>query len=393
MNTYSPPSSSWGHDDLVQLVRSIAPSVAASDERFLHAAPNDDIITTLANAGLLGLLIPKRYGGMGRDYTALGAVCEELGAIDTAHQVSFTVHLALTSMGILQWGTDAQRERWLPELASGREIGTFALTEPDAGSDVGALRMRARRVDGGYVLDGEKSWISAANQASLYIVFASVDLTLRHKGITAFVVPADSPGVSSTVLHGKLGLRSGDTGTVVCSAAFVPDDAVLGNVGEGFVVALSTLGNGLFTVGCGALGIARACREWTADFLRQTGAGDQGDLGQLAAMSAREQTARSLLVRAAALKNVGRPNAQETGLAKWRASNAGVDNARDALEIWSRHCAGEQPTLLRHAFNAKGAVIYGGTSEIHTTMQGAYALGDRIERPFRRPSPTAVDLT
>ena len=392
MNTFTPPGSAWGHADVAELVRSITPSVAESDERFLHSTSNDDVVKALAEVGLLGLTLPHRYGGMGRDYAALGVVCEELGAVDTAHQVSFTVHLALTSACILQWGTEEQRQSWLPRLAHGEEIGTFGLTEPDAGSDVGALRMQARQVEGGFVLNGEKSWISAANQASVYIIFASVDLARRHKGITAFVVPADAPGVSSTVLHGKLGLHSGDTGTVVCNGVFVPDEAVLGNIGEGFVVALSTLGNGLFTVGCGALGIARACREWTVEFLREVGADSQLDLGLLANMVAREQASRLLLVRAAELKNAGLPNAQQTGVAKWRASSAAVENARDALEIWSRHSAGEHPTLLRHAFNAKATVIYGGTSEIHTSMQGAYALGYRIERPFRRPSPTAADL-
>lgn len=394
MRTPQLPASWLSAADLVDIVRGLAPLSDDIDGRFVRGEPNDAAVPALARSGLLGLTLPARYGGMGRDYTALAAVCEELGAIDTAHQVSLTVHLALAAMSIVQWGTDTQRTRWLPALASGARIGTFGLTEPDAGSDVGAVRMRARRVAGGYELSGEKSWISAANQASLFILFATIDPALRHKGLTAFIVPTDSPGLSTTVLRGKLGLRAGDTGTVVCDRVFVPDGEVLGEPGEGFAVALSALGNGLFTVGCGALGIARACREWSARFLRDAGDDCRGSDGAaLAAMVAREESARLLLARAARLKNDGTPNAQQTSLAKWRAADAAFQNASDALAIWHRRATGECSTLLRYLFNAKGAVIYGGTAEIHQSMQGAYALGYRAERPFRCPSPSAIDLS
>ena len=294
---------------------------------------------------------------------------------------------------MLQWGTPEQRDEWLPKLASGELLGTFGLTEPGAGSDVGALRMRAREVEGGFVLNGEKSWISSANISNLFLLFATVDPAKRHRGITAFVVPAESPGLTTTKLHGKLGVRAGDTGTVVCNDVVVPLENVLGEVGEGFAVALSALGNGLFTVGCGALGIAAACREWTADYLRSIGnRGDGWEAGELAAMVAREEASRLLLARAAALKDAGLPNSRGTGLAKWTAAEAGYANADAALAAFYAHEAGENLTLLRHWANAKGAVIYGGTSEIHQTMQAAYALGDRVERPSRVPSPAAADL-
>jgi glutaryl-CoA dehydrogenase (non-decarboxylating) len=253
--------------------------------------------------------------------------------------------------------------------------------------------MRARRTEGGHILNGEKAWISAASQADLFVLFATVDPALRHKGITAFLVPRESPGLSTTILRGKFGLRAGDTGTVVCGDVFVPDDNILGDIGEGFAVALSALGNGLFTVGCGALGTARACREWTVDFLREPGSCDGWESGELARMVAREETARLLLARAAAMKDAGLPNAPETSLAKWQAANAAHANAGAALAIWNSRGTGENLTLLRHLANAKGAVIYGGTSEIHQTMQGSYALGYRTERPYRCPSPTAADLS
>lgn len=381
--------------DLIELVRDLGRRSLSIDldEQFAAETMAGGAIETMVEAGLFALTLPGRYGGQGRDYTALAAVCEELGRIDTSHQVALTVHLGLVSMCILQWGSEAQREQWLPLLARGERLATFGLTEPGAGSDVGALRMRAREVEGGYLLNGEKSWISSANLANLFLLFATVDPASRHRGITAFVVTGDSPGLTTTKLRGKLGVRAGDTGTVVCNDVFVPRENVLGEVGEGFAVALSALGNGLFTVGCGALGIAAACREWSAEYLRAIGDSGTGwEAGELAEMVAREEASRFLLARAATLKDAGVSNTRETGLAKWTAAEAGYANAKAALAIFNAHEAGENLMLLRHWANAKGAVIYGGTSEIHQTMQAAYALGDRIERPFRIPSPSAAEL-
>ena len=392
----APIPTAWvGATDLIATVRSLRDSALGRDidARFVEARDNHAAIAPMAEAGLFGLTLPRRYHGQGRDYTALAAVCEELGRIDTAHQVSLTVHLGLAAMSILQWGTATQRERWLPALARGERLGTFGLTEPGAGSDVAALRMRARRVERGYLLAGEKTWISAANQATLFVLFATLAPALRHKGITAFIVPRESPGLSTTTLRGKFGVRAGDTGAVVCHDVFVPDAQVLGEPGEGFAVALSALGNGLFTVGCGALGVAAETRRLTATFLRASGNDGRGwAAGELARMIAREEAARLLLARAARLKDAGAASARETSLAKWTAAEAGFANASAALDIYQAHAPGEHTALLRHWANAKGAVIYGGTAEIHQTMQGAYALGHRIERPFRRSSPSAADL-
>ncbi|HEX5164049.1 MAG TPA: acyl-CoA dehydrogenase family protein, partial [Thermomicrobiales bacterium] len=222
--------------DLIELVRDLGRRGLADglDASFVSGRPVDGAIELMVESGLFALTLPARYGGQGRSYTALAAVSEELGRIDTSHQVSLTVHLGLTSMCILQWGNETQREQWLPDLARGERIGTFGLTEPGAGSDVGALRMRAREVESGYLLNGEKSWISSANIANLFLLFATVDPAKRHRGITAFVVPGESLGLTTTRLHGKLGVRAGDTGTVVCNDVFVPRENVLGEVGEGF---------------------------------------------------------------------------------------------------------------------------------------------------------------
>lgn len=383
------------HADLIEQVRELGRGVLADDinGRFERGEPNDAALDAMVEAGLLRLTLPRRWGGLGRDYGALAAVCEELGAIDVAHQISLTVHLALTAMTILQWGTPEQHLQWLPPLVSGERIGTFGLTEPGAGSDVGALRMTARRVSGGYLLNGEKTWISAANQAQLFLLFATIDPAARHRGITAFIVPRETPGLETTRLHGKLGARAGDTGSVFCDNVFVPDAQVLGQPGEGFAVALSALGNGLFTVGCGALGIAAECRRLTAELLRGQGV-QEGELAaaELAGMVAREESARLLLARAAWYKDCGELNAQQTGLAKWQAADAGYQNAAAAVTIHQQYLGPEAPTLARHLANARGAVIYGGTSEIHQGMQAAYALGYRSDRAFRMPALTAAEL-
>ncbi|HUG14616.1 MAG TPA: acyl-CoA dehydrogenase family protein [Thermomicrobiales bacterium] len=381
--------------DVIGLVRDLgARSLSVDiDQRFADGAANVAAIEAMASFGLFGLTLPSRYGGLGRDYVALAAACEELGKIDTAHQVALTVHLALAAMCILQWGSDTQRDEWLPLLARGQRLATFALTEPGAGSDVAALRMRARPVDGGYLLNGEKTWISGVSDADVVVMFATVDPALRHRGITSFIVPMDTRGLSITALHGKFGLRAGDTGAIACHDVFVPGNGVLGEVGEGFVVALSALGNGLFTVGAGALGIAAECRRLAAAFLREIGDTGLGLHGAaLARMHSRETRARALLAAAAELKNAGMPNGRETGLAKWSSARAAHENASDALGVVQAHSTGEHAALLRHWANAKGAVIYGGTSEIHQVMQAGYALGSRVERPFRRPSPAATDL-
>lgn len=381
--------------DLIEQVRELGERGLGVDieERFLAGVDNSAGVDLMIESGLFRLTLPPRWGGLGRDYTALAAVSEELGAIDIAHQISLTVHLGLTAMTIFQWGTDEQRERWLPALASGQRTGTFGLTEPGAGSDVAALRTRATAAEGGYLLNGEKTWISAVNQAGLFLIFASVDPSKRHRGITCFIVPRESPGLSTSALHGKLGARAGDTGSIHCDNVFVPSENILGNVGEGFVVALAALGNGLFTVGAGALGVATESRRLTVEFLREIG--DRGDGwagGELAHMVRREVAARLLIARAADLKNRGELNTQQTGLAKWQCAEAGYANASAALTIQQTLQGPDQTTLMRHLANAKGAVIYGGTSEIHQTMQGAYALGQRADRPFRIPSPTAKTL-
>lgn len=375
--------------------RVLAPTIEAE---FREERMNPNAIPAMAAEGLFGLTLPRGYGGQGRDYRALAVASGELGRIDTVHQVTLTVHLGLVALAILQWGTPEQRERWLPALAAGERIGTFALTEPGVGSDVGALIASARRTDDGYLLNGEKAWISLSDVADLFLVFATLDRTKRHQGITAFLVERGTPGLSTTTYDGKLGLRAGNTGSVVLDSVHVGQDGLLGHEGEGFVVALSALGNGLFTVGAGAVGAAQAALDATQSFLdaidpEGTGVSREQWVAQRVARMSRDiERARLLIHRAGDLKNRGLPNAQATSLAKWQATEAAYRSCVEALEI--RTLLGPPPNepFERLLANVKASVIFGGTREIHTSMQGAYALGDRRERPPRCPAPTAADL-
>lgn len=386
--------------DVPPLVERVASSVLRRgiEEAFEQALPNPAAFPALAGAGLLGLSLPPRYGGLGGDYLALGLAAESLARVDLTYQITLTVHLALTAMTILQWGTEPQRSTWLPVLARGERIATFGLTEPGAGSDVAALQMRAVPDGSRYRLTGEKTWISGADDADLFLLFATVDPAARHHGITAFIVPRETAGLSTVPLGGKLGVRAGDTGSVICDGVVASAEQVLGRPGEGFAVALSALSNGLFTVGWGALGIAVESIRLTGVLIddldhRGLGAGrEQWVQEAIANMVSAETRARLLLHQATGLKNRGLPSQQATGLAKWVAAGAGYNAAASALLIHQRFVPGDHPAIERHLRNAKGSVIYGGTEQIHQTMQAAYALGQREERPFRQPAVTAEML-
>lgn len=388
------------YQDLAARVRAFGEQVLAPtvEAEFREGRPNPDAIPALAAEGFLGWCLPPRYGGSGHDYRALAVLCEELGRIDSAHQITVTVHLALVGLAILQWGTEEQRERWLARLARGERIATFALTEPGAGSDVGSLIASARRDGRSYILNGEKAWISLADEADLFLIFATIDRTQRHRGITAFLVEREATGLSTTSYPGKLGIRAGSTGSVVLHDVRVGADALLGREGEGFAVALSALGNGLYTVGAGAVGAGQAALDATVAYLREIDPAGTGPAGggwvqqRVARMVSGVERSRLLIHRAGALKNRGQPNARETGLAKWQATEAAFQACRDALDI--REALGPPPyePIERLLWNVKGSVIFGGTSQIHTGMQAGYALGYRTERAPRCPAPTAADL-
>lgn len=352
-----------------------------------------NVIRKLANLGLMGVCIPEQYGGAGMDYNSLAIVCSELEYGDTAYRTAVSVHTGLNSMTLLQWGTEDQKQRYLVPQAQGKQLGAFALTEPDAGSDAGSIRTRAVRNGEDYVLNGSKLWISMADYADNILVFATVDPELKHKGMTAFIVERNFPGVTTRPIKGKLGIHGGDTGEVILENVHVPAKNRVGQEGEGFKIAMSALDNGRFTVAAGAVGLTRACLDASVKYAlerRTFGkpiAEHQLVQQMIAKMEAGLQTSELLVYRAGWLKNSGVRNTRETSLAKWVASDTAYEAANDAIEVHGAYGYSNEYPVERFLRNSRALVIYEGTREIHTIMQAEYALGCRADRPLNKMLP------
>ncbi|WP_376789546.1 acyl-CoA dehydrogenase family protein [Thermoflexus sp.] len=347
----------------------------------------------MAALGLLGICIPVKYGGAGMDYIALGLACEELERIDSSLRVVMSVHVALNSLSLLQWGTEEQKRRYLVPQARGEKIAAYALTEPGAGSDAAAIRTTAKRHGDVYILNGEKTWISLADLADHFLVIAKTDPEKGHRGMSAFIVERSFPGVKTGTIHGKLGVRAGNTGWIVLENTPVPVENRLGEEGEGFYIAMAALDNGRYTVAAGATGLIRACLEASVKYANERMAfgrriGEHQLVQEMIAkMAAHYEIARLLYLRAGWMKNMGMRNTRETSLAKWFATEAAVQAALDAIQIHGAYGYSDEYDVERYLRNAKGEVIYEGTSQIHTILQAEYALGYRKDRPLRCELP------
>lgn len=374
--------------------KEIAPTVKEHD----RAQQFDrSILPKMAAQGLLGICIPVRYGGAGMDYLSLGLACEELEYVDTAFRVIMSVHVGLNSLALLQWGTEEQKQKYLAPQATGQKIATYGLTEPAAGSDAVGIQSTARREGDYYILNGEKMWISLADVADNFLVFAWTDQEKKrardHSGLTAFIVERGYPGLETGTIHGKLGVRAGNTGWIALKDVPVPVENVLGKEGEGFHVAMSALDNGRYTVAWGATGLIRACLDASVRYAkeRQTFGVEIGrhQLVQqmIALMQLKYDAARLLCMRAGWLKNQGVRNTRETGLAKWYATVSSFEAAADAVEIHGAYGYSDEYDVERFLRNSKGAVIYEGSREIQQLIQAQYALGYRKDKPLRCELP------
>jgi len=323
------------------------------------------------------------------DYISFAILCEELERADTAFRVVQSVHVGLNSLTLLQWGTEEQKQRWLVPQAKGEKLATFGLTEPGVGTDAGALQTTARRDGDSYVLNGQKLWISLADLADHFLVFATVDREKKHKGITAFMVERGMKGLTTGTLHGKLGIRAGNTGTITFEDVRVPIENRIGEEGEGFIVAMSAIDQGRFTVAAGNVGLAQACLDASLKYAHERETFGE-EIGRhqlvkqmLAKMVAGIEAGRMLVWRAAFLKNHGVRNTRETSLAKWFATDHAVASALDAIQIHGANGYSNEFPVERYLRNSKAAVIYEGTSQLHTLIQADYALGYREDRPLR----------
>jgi glutaryl-CoA dehydrogenase (non-decarboxylating) len=353
------------------------------------------ILPRMAELGIVGICFPVKYGGQGMDYISLGLACEELEAVDSTLRVVMSVHVGLNSMGLLQWGTEVQIEKFLIPQARGEKIACFGLTEPGAGSDVAGITSTARKYKGDYVINGEKMWISLATKADHALIIARTNLEAAdpHEGLSAFMVELNRPGVTCGDIHGKLGVRAGSTGFISLQDVHIPAENLLGEEGEGFKIAMSCLDNGRYTVAAGATGLIRASLEASIRYANDRKAFGR-EIGKfqlvqqkIARMVQSYEAARLLYLRAGWMKNKGLRNTRETSLAKWFATDASFDAASEAIQIHGAYGYSDEYDVERYLRNAKGAIIYEGTSEIHQLIQAGYALDYRDDSPLRRELP------
>ena len=372
--------------------KEVAPTIKDYDRA--HKV-NREAVARMGELGILGVCLPARYGGQGMDYVTLGLVCEELERIDTSLRVVMSVHVGLNNLGLLQWASEEQKQRYLIPQARGERIATYALTEPGAGSDASAIVTTARREGDVYVLNGEKMWISLADVADNFIIFAKTDphADPPYRGMSAFIVRRESKGLTTGDIHGKMGVRAGSTGWISLADVEVPLEDRLGEEGEGFKIAMSCLDNGRYTVAAGATGLIRASIEASVKYARERHTfgrevGQHQLVQQMVATMQRDyDAARLLYLRAGWLKNQGRRNTRETSMAKWFATEASFAAASNAVQIHGAYGFSDEYDVERYLRNAKGACIYEGTSQIHQLIQAGYALGYRQDRPLRRELP------
>ncbi len=351
------------------------------------------LIPKLAEHGFLGMCLPVRYGGAGMDYGTLAVVSEGLEWADSSVRETLAVHLGLHALPIFQWGTEAQKECFLPSLASGKNIGCFGLTEAECGSDVSGMNSRAHRQGSHYILTGKKTWITLANVADRMLVFAKTDPSQGTRGITAFILERNWDGVTTGTIAGKMGVRASDTGWIKMENVAVPENHRLGEEGEGFKIAMSALDNGRYAVAAGAVGLMKACLQESVRYARSRRtfgkpiAKHQIVQQMIASMQQRIDLGELLVRKVAYLKNLGLRNTRESSMAKWYCTESANATANDAVQIHGAYGYSDECRVERHLRNSKSATIYEGTSQIHQLMQAGYVFGFREDKPLRCELP------
>ena len=344
-----------------ELAQGVVQPLAAEVDRD-HRFPQE-AIDAAAQSGLLGVLIPRRYGGAGLDALAFAICVEELAQACASTAVIVDVHTSVGTEPILLFGDDEQKSRWLPRLATGELLGAFALTEPASGSDAASLTTTARRNGDGYVLNGSKVFITNIGHAGLYVVFARTGPDEKAAGVTAFLVPADARGVRVGQVFHKMGLHGSPTGELILEDVSVPAANRLGAEGQGFTVAMRALDSGRIGISGQALGIGQAAVDETRAFMRDKGH-DQGDDFTLADMATRVESARLLAYQAAWLCSRGLPFTRQASMSKLHCTDTAMQVALDALQIAGPEGAASGNPLERHVRDAKALQIYEGSNQV-----------------------------
>jgi len=345
----------------------VLPLAAEIDEQGKIPPP---LLAEMGALGFMGAYVPERYGGSGLDTVSYILIVEEINRACASTGVVLSSHLSLAIEPILEYGTVAQKERFLPAMARGERIGCFALSEPASGSDAAAMRTSARRDGDSWVLNGTKNFITNGSLSDVAVVFAQTDPAKRHKGIAAFIVEKGTTGFSVGKLEKKLGIRGSDTAQLIFADCRVPAANLLGEVGDGFKIALSTLDGGRISIAAQAVGIARACLEDSLGYAKEREAFGkkiaefQAIQWMLADMATEIDAARLLTWRAASLKDAGQDHILAAAEAKLFASDVAVKAARDCVQIFGGYGYLKDFPAERHYRDAKITEIYEGTSEI-----------------------------
>src|ERR671932_704704 len=330
-----------------------------------------ELVAKIADQGYLGAIVPQEYGGAGLDYITYAVIVVAIGRHDSAMRTVISVQTSLVCSSILRWGTEEQKQRYLPKLCSGEWLGCFRLNEPDTGSEAANQRTRARKTDTGWVINGAKMWISLGNHAKVALVFAQTDPEKRHRGLACFLVPTDAPGFAAQEIHGKMGLHGSDTASLSLDEVEVPDDALMGEIGDGFKIAMSALDSGRFSVAAGCVGICQGCVEASVAYAKEREqfgkpiASFQLVQEMIADMVVETDAARMLVWRAGRLKDTRPPHTTQNSIAKLYATEAAVECANRAIQVHGGSGYVDDYPVERYLRDARVTTLYEGTSQIH----------------------------
>ncbi len=340
-----------------------------------------ELVGKIADQGYLGAIVPREYGGAGLDYLTYGIVVEEIGRGCSAMRTVISVQTSLVCSSILRWGTEEQKRHYLPKLCSGEWLGCFGLTEPDTGSDAANQRTRARRTDSGWVINGAKMFISLATNARVALIFAQTDPDKGHRGLACFLVDTDQPGFQPQPIHHKMGLRGSDTAAISLDDCHAVDGAMLGEIGDGFKIAMTALDSGRYSVGAGCVGICQGCLEASVNYSKervQFGrpiASFQLVQEMITDIKLHTDAARMLVWRAATLKDTGKPNTTETSIAKLYATEAAVHCADTAIQVHGGSGYVDDYPVERYYRDVRVTTLYEGTSQIQKLIIGRALTG------------------
>jgi len=340
-----------------------------------------EIVKKLADQGYLGAIVPPQYGGAGLDYLSYGLVVEEIGRGCSSVRTVVSVQTSLVCSGILRWGTEEQKQKYLPKLCSGEWLGCFGLTEPDTGSDAANQRTRAKKTDDGWVINGAKMWISMADYAKVALIFAQTDPELGYKGLGCFMVDTDQPGFKPQPIEHKMGMHASDTASIALEDVEVSDEDLLGTIGDGFKVAMSSLDSGRYSVAAGCVGICQGCVEESVKYAKEREqfgkpiASFQLVQAMIAEMVLKADASRMLVWRAGFLKDKGRPNTTETSIAKLHATEAAVWCANTAIQVHGGAGYVDDHPVERYFRDVRVTTLYEGTSQIQQLIIGRAMTG------------------